>query len=200
MLANVSDSGSNNFTLEREMHRQLSKQGLQSGHDFAWNPKKMAIRCFCHKMGLIVKAGLDALGMKPQRVQHSTLGRFPQLEVMAVIHEDDEQLQDAVEPQQVALDEGDVESEDGEDWESESNHSSDCSDRSDNQSNADPDEEDAKQEDEPGYYGHRKKAYLLGDTFMKKLTKDVRISYLLFCIFSFLFKVLMFPFCQDGFG
>jgi hypothetical protein len=36
MLANVSDSGSNNITLCREMHEQLYDQGLLSGHDLAW--------------------------------------------------------------------------------------------------------------------------------------------------------------------
>lgn len=65
-----------------------------------------------------------------------------------------------------------MESEDGNNLESESNHRSDGSDL---QSNANPDKENFKQEDKPMYYGQHKEAYLLGDTYMKKLTKDVSL-------------------------
>lgn len=90
MLASVSDSGSNNIA--RELHRQLEEESLISDHHLRWNPGSMSIRCFCHKMGLIVNAGLDAVGMKPRRVRHSNLGRFPEVQLMAVINEEDEVL------------------------------------------------------------------------------------------------------------
>jgi hypothetical protein len=139
-------------------------------------------------MGLIVKAGLDALGMKPMRVRHSALGRFPAIEVLAVIEEDEEPGSN---PPGSNLD--DLDSDEGDDLES--NHSSD-SDEAD--SNADPDEEDTEQEDEPENYRHRKKAYLLGDTYMKQLTKDVSLfPNLFYCLISSDCFYVAYPF-EDG--
>lgn len=171
MLANVSDSGSNNFTLECEMHQQLYKEGLQSGHNFGWKPKLMSVRCFCHKMGLIVKAGLDALGMKPLRVRHSGLGRFPAIEALAVIEEEDKAESNSQ----------DIDSDDGADLDGADLESNDSSNADDDETSSivDPDEEDNEQHDEPQIYRNRKKAYLLGDTYMKQLTKDVTFFFLL---------------------
>jgi hypothetical protein len=43
MLASVSDSGSNNFTMAREMQRQLKEEGYKSDHSLQWDPKSMSI-------------------------------------------------------------------------------------------------------------------------------------------------------------
>jgi hypothetical protein len=171
MLASVSDSGSNNFTMAREMQRQLKEEGYKSDHSLQWDPKSMSIRCFCHKMGLIVKAGIDALGMKPRRVRHDTLGRFPPVGVMAVIDEEDEEVVDETEGS--GCNDAETESDDDESDDDDiiSNHSSDS-----NKSKADSDRddfEDIEQQDEPQNYKNRKAAYLLGDTYMKQLTNDV---------------------------
>lgn len=168
MLANVSDSGSNNFTLAREMHRQLYDEGLRSGHHFRWKPKTMSIRCFCHKMGLIVKAGLDALGLKPQRIRHSMLGRFPPVELMASINEEDEPS-GSEQVESTEIDE-DSDGSDVDDLES--------VDSNDVDSNADEEVADQDEEEvEPSYYKNRKAAYLLGDTYMMQLTKDVSFPF-----------------------
>ncbi|KAA1115025.1 hypothetical protein PGT21_029691 [Puccinia graminis f. sp. tritici] len=47
-----------------------------------WDPSTMHIRCFCHKIALIVNAGLAALSLKtlpPGKTKESVLGFFPVL-------------------------------------------------------------------------------------------------------------------------
>lgn len=183
MLASVSDSGSNNFTMAREMQRQLTEEGYKVDHILQWDPKSMSIRCFCHKMGLIVKAGLDALGMKPRRVRHATLGRFPPVGVMAVIDEEDEEVVDETEPSGSKYADSDDDESDDDDMIS--NHSS-VSNNSKADSDQDPHFEDFEQEDKPQIYKNRKAAYLLGDTYMKQLTNNVSDFFVSFNSFAFL--------------
>lgn len=145
------DSGSNNFTLEPEIYQQLHKEGLKSGYHFDWKQKSMAIWCFFHKIGLIFKAGLNVLGMKPSRVWHSALGRFLPVGVWAFIDEGDKP-DNGPQESNSKFNEDDIDSDGGNDLES--NHSSD--------SNSNPDEEYTEQEDKPENYCHRKTAYLFG--------------------------------------
>lgn len=163
MFASCSDSGSNNFTMAREMHRQLQDESIDANHQLAWEPTTMTIRCFCHKMGLIVKAGIDALGLKPLFIRHSTLGRFPPVQHMAVINEQEECSTPGHE-------DDDHNDSDRDDADMESHYSDDS-----NASTADPEEpeEDLEQQDEPENWQRRKTAYLLGDTYMNQLTKDM---------------------------
>jgi hypothetical protein len=158
------------------MHQQLEEEIFMADHQLTWNPKKILIWCFCHKMGLIVKAGLDALGMKLRRVRHSSLGRFPPVRVTAVIEEEE----DDVEVQDKGGDDEEISSEDDD---RDSGYSSDL-----NSSKGGSEyEEDSEQQDEPQNYKKRKTAYLLGNTYMKQLTKDVRQSFFLLFLYCFLF-------------
>jgi len=90
MLAQTTDLGSNNITMAKEMYDQLSNiPGLLVG----WNPERMHIRCFCHKLALVVNAGLKDLGMKappPPKVKESILGHFPLESLLATIPEEEE--------------------------------------------------------------------------------------------------------------
>jgi hypothetical protein len=51
-------------------------------HNLTWDPTTMHIRCMCHKIALIVNAGLSALSLKtlpPSKTKESVLGFFPVL-------------------------------------------------------------------------------------------------------------------------
>ena len=95
MLAQTTDSGSNNITLSREMHSHFLSQVAANNDeiaDYAWEPDSMHIRCFCHKLALIVNAGLKELGLKappPPKVKESLLGRFPIPDSLQAIPEED---------------------------------------------------------------------------------------------------------------
>ncbi|KAI7967067.1 hypothetical protein MJO29_000344 [Puccinia striiformis f. sp. tritici] len=75
-FANTTDSGSNNFTMATEVDRLILKRtgvylDLKANH----------IRCFCHKLALILNAGLQALSLATDRYLPSreTLGFVPNL-------------------------------------------------------------------------------------------------------------------------
>lgn len=73
-----------------EMHRQFSLQQSPEGKIYQWDPKKMHIFCFCHKLALIVNAGLAELGVKappPGKVKSAARGHFP---IIGTIEEEDE--------------------------------------------------------------------------------------------------------------
>jgi hypothetical protein len=61
MLAQTTDSGSNKDTKAQEMQNQLLT-AEDSYH--LLNPGKMHMKCFCHKLALIVGTGLKELGIK----------------------------------------------------------------------------------------------------------------------------------------
>lgn len=88
LLSQTTDSGSNNLTMAREMHKQF----LAGDHaDYTWHPKKMHVFCFCHKLALIVSAGLKALGLKtqpPRKLKAALQGPFPS--ISETIEEEDE--------------------------------------------------------------------------------------------------------------
>lgn len=101
MLALVTDSGSNNFTMAPQIQKLLEDHAEAKSKDgdlcqFDWDSMTMHIRCMSHKIGLIVNGGLDALGIGTKRVRHAGLINFPSFEAMDVIEEEDE---DAVLPE-----------------------------------------------------------------------------------------------------
>jgi hypothetical protein len=57
MLAQTTDSGSNNFPAAREMSRMLA----EAPEPATWDFEKNHVRCYCHKLACVVKAGLDYL-------------------------------------------------------------------------------------------------------------------------------------------
>ncbi|KAA1115798.1 hypothetical protein PGTUg99_032546 [Puccinia graminis f. sp. tritici] len=85
-ITQTTDSGSNNFTMASEVDRLISKKtGV--------NPNLSAnhIRCFCHKIALILNAGLKALRQSTDGLVESrgdTLGFAPDLE--PIIEESEE--------------------------------------------------------------------------------------------------------------
>ncbi|KAA1068401.1 hypothetical protein PGTUg99_015492 [Puccinia graminis f. sp. tritici] len=81
MLAQTTDSGSNNNTMASSMYK-LINDNKQETDSTAWDPTTMHVRCFCHKLALIVNAGLAALSLKtlpPDKTKQSVLGFFPVL-------------------------------------------------------------------------------------------------------------------------
>lgn len=88
MLAQTTDSGSNNNTMASKMYDIFELAGASN-----WDPSTMHIRCVCHKFALIVNAGLAALSLKtlpPGKTKESVLGFFPVLGKMVEEPEEDE--------------------------------------------------------------------------------------------------------------
>lgn len=80
MLAQTHDSGSNNNTLAEAMSIRLLSHAEVHGEEFKWNDETDRVRCICHKIALMVNAGLQALGIQappPPLVKLSILGAFP---------------------------------------------------------------------------------------------------------------------------
>ncbi|POW04908.1 hypothetical protein PSHT_11019 [Puccinia striiformis] len=89
-ITQTTDSGSNNNTMAVEMFAQLDSLG---DPEMLWNPVKMHIKCFCHKLALIVAAGLKELGIRtvpPPKVRRGLLGRFPLDKSLATVAEEEE--------------------------------------------------------------------------------------------------------------
>ncbi|POV97175.1 hypothetical protein PSHT_14712 [Puccinia striiformis] len=73
----TTNSGSNNDTMASTMYELFDLDG-----QLTWDPTTMHIRCFFHKLALIVNAGLRALTLKtlpPNKTKQSVLGFFPVL-------------------------------------------------------------------------------------------------------------------------
>ncbi|WP_411015930.1 hypothetical protein, partial [Salmonella sp. s30631] len=83
MLAQTTDSGSNNNTMASEMYELLNDSDSTHATDaLVWDPTTMHIRCVTHKLALTVNAGLKALSLKtlpPGKEKESVLGFFPVL-------------------------------------------------------------------------------------------------------------------------
>ncbi|KAI7946353.1 hypothetical protein MJO29_010880 [Puccinia striiformis f. sp. tritici] len=79
----TTDSGSNNNTVASEMYELInSNDPSNSVSNSVWDPTSMHIRCICHKIALIVNAGLAALSLKTlpsRKTKQSVLGFFPVL-------------------------------------------------------------------------------------------------------------------------
>lgn len=76
--------------MANEMHRQfIDHCGPFS--DYRWDPETMHVFCFCHKLALVVGAGLEALGLKtppPRKLKTAFRGHFP--EVCTTLAEEEE--------------------------------------------------------------------------------------------------------------
>jgi len=92
MLCQTTDSGSNNNTMAETMHEKL--QNLEGTIDLEWDYKTMHIKCFCHKIALVVNAGLKELGIEappPPTLKKTFLGNFPYSPTMERIEEENEE-------------------------------------------------------------------------------------------------------------
>ncbi|PLW45255.1 hypothetical protein PCASD_04035 [Puccinia coronata f. sp. avenae] len=89
MLAQTTDSGSNNNTMASAIYGLLNDNWpeKQSSNAKLWDPASMHICCFCHKIALIVNAGLESdLSLKtlpPSKAKESIIGFFPVLGTLA---------------------------------------------------------------------------------------------------------------------
>lgn len=73
-----------------EMHNMFSRNRDTDAEPLSWDPSTMRIRCFCHKLQLIINAGLAQLGVKTapsRRVKKALLGQFPDFQPMPTISE-----------------------------------------------------------------------------------------------------------------
>ncbi|PLW06676.1 hypothetical protein PCANC_28612 [Puccinia coronata f. sp. avenae] len=78
--------------MAKTMHDKLIK--VAGGTEFEWNCKTMHIKCFCHKMALVVNAGLKELCLEappPLKIKKSFLGSFPYSNMMEGIDEEEEE-------------------------------------------------------------------------------------------------------------
>lgn len=94
MLSQTTESGSNKRTMANEMHRQF-KAHCVSDFDYTWDPEKIHVFCFCHKLALIVGAGLAARNLKtppPRKIKTAVQGHFPDV---STILEEEEEPQDS---------------------------------------------------------------------------------------------------------
>jgi hypothetical protein len=77
------------------MHSKF--QELDEAMEMDWNYETMHIKCFCHKMALVVTAGLKELGLEappPPKLKKSFLGSFPYSTTMNPIFEEGEEGED----------------------------------------------------------------------------------------------------------
>ena len=82
--------------MTQKMHKKVYKL---DGSEFAWDCDTMHIKCFCHKMALVVNAGLNELGLEappPPKLKKAFLGAVPYANNLKPIAEEDED-KDAVE-------------------------------------------------------------------------------------------------------
>lgn len=68
MLAQTTDSGASNNTMACEMEVMFS----QSKNPVAWDSSKNHVRCYAHKLGLVVKKGLKLLGLPAGHIKPTT--------------------------------------------------------------------------------------------------------------------------------
>lgn len=68
MLAQTTDSGGNNGTMASELQSMFD----QADEPVSWDASTHHVRCYAHKLNLVVGHGLKALGQKVSRVKPST--------------------------------------------------------------------------------------------------------------------------------
>ena len=118
MLCQTTDSGSNDNTMAKTMHDQICDDKETTG--FEWDYETMHIKCFCHKLALVVNAGLNKLGLKsppPPKFKRKFLGAVPYSNTLDVIVEEEEEEEEVnvVNLEEESDQEEDVESEDVDD-------------------------------------------------------------------------------------
>ncbi|KNF02339.1 hypothetical protein PSTG_04543 [Puccinia striiformis f. sp. tritici PST-78] len=121
-ITQTTDSGSNNNTMAKEMFSQLTSLGDVA---MTWDPKTMHIKCICHKLALIVSAGLKELGMRtapPPKVRRGILGPFPLDKSLATVAEEEEyetEPEDATQVEEAGSEGGDKSKEESDEDEEE---------------------------------------------------------------------------------
>lgn len=68
MLAQTTDSGANNNTMATEMSC-IFQDGDEPVH---WDSKSNHVRCYAHKLALVVKAGLRSIKIDPGHTKPTT--------------------------------------------------------------------------------------------------------------------------------
>lgn len=68
MLGQTTNSGSNNNTMAREMETMF----LKADKPVSWDPQHYHVRCFAHKLGLVVKQGLKCVGIAAGHIKPTT--------------------------------------------------------------------------------------------------------------------------------
>jgi hypothetical protein len=107
IIAQTTDSGSNNQTMTTEVDCLVCKK---TGTNM--NLKSNHIRCFCHKLALILNAGLKAIDVGTEGLtkdKQGTLGFVPKLALIAEEPNGKESLQTAASVHDIASDEEDGE-------------------------------------------------------------------------------------------
>ncbi|KNF01109.1 hypothetical protein PSTG_05738 [Puccinia striiformis f. sp. tritici PST-78] len=96
---------SNNNTMASTMYDLLHESNKATHGDESaesgWDPTCMHIQCFCHKLALIVNAGLKALSLQtlpPGKVKRSVLGFFP---VLGKVTKEEEERDTNTQPSKV---------------------------------------------------------------------------------------------------
>ena len=84
MLGQTTDSGSSNNTMAREMEVMFS----ESDDPAEWDASKYHVRCYAHKLGLIVKKGLKVIGLAAGHIKPTTPPHFS-VPVPTVVLNDD---------------------------------------------------------------------------------------------------------------
>ncbi|POV98463.1 hypothetical protein PSTT_14416 [Puccinia striiformis] len=110
-IINTTDSGSNNNTMAETMHTKL--RDINGSVELEWDYATMHIKCVCHKMALVVNAGLNELGLQaplPSKLRKAFLGSFPYINTMEKIVKESED-----EAVGLNMNEGDDESDDDND-------------------------------------------------------------------------------------
>ncbi|PLW44105.1 hypothetical protein PCANC_13782 [Puccinia coronata f. sp. avenae] len=108
----INSASSNNTMASRIFDLLAAKNGAYA---FDWRPVNMHIRCFCHKIALIVNAGLAELGISappPPKIKESVLGAFPFCDNMETILEEDEEEDENITSEAGAVLEIDMDEED----------------------------------------------------------------------------------------
>ncbi|POW11056.1 hypothetical protein PSTT_05573 [Puccinia striiformis] len=107
----TTDSGSNNNTMAETMHTKL--RDIDGSVELEWDYATMHIKCVCHKVALVVNAGLNELGLQaplPSKLRKAFLGSFPYINTMEKIVKESED-----EAVGLNMNEGDDESDDDND-------------------------------------------------------------------------------------
>lgn len=68
MIGQTTDSGSSNGPMAREMARLFS----ECDSPVYWSPKRAHVKCFCHKLALMVSHGLKTLDISAGHIKPTT--------------------------------------------------------------------------------------------------------------------------------
>ena len=187
MLVQTTDSGSNNNTMASAMYNLMSNSTRmkKSNHsnsvpsELEWDPATMHICCVCHKLALIVNAGLKALLLQtlpPGKAKESVLVFFPVLGRLAKEDEPEQSEQPALENKKespLAKDDATWESDYGNANARMSDVGNETSEDTESNNDAGPAEEKSNPKTPATSSKHAKSTKLLD------LTQKVRFSYLL---------------------